>query len=311
MSDPGWWKYHSEWVAIFQWLVVPLPILAWLGRPPRWRRTLFACIPLLQIALQYVFAHRAIEGRLAIGLGLHALDAGLLAVDRCRSCSWFVRLTKLIGTTQSRGWAGTVRAVVIPGFDFALAASMERATIFVGRSTKSYKNCRRGNETGSNHHENVDARRLFGGGMRRHARSRLRNKCRQRRPDVLSPGGKSAGRPRNWRSSKLPMDFTIPSASPLRMTARDASFVVERGRPRQSWSTRAGRCCPSPSSILTNFNPLGTDVQTGFVEQGLWSVAFHPKFKDNGYAYVHYASLPFNGASIMRESPLIPRAPIR
>ena len=78
MTDPGWWTYHSDWVAIFQWLVIPLPILAWLGGPPRGRRTVFACIPLLQIALQYVLAHRAIEGRLAIGLGLHALDAGLL-----------------------------------------------------------------------------------------------------------------------------------------------------------------------------------------------------------------------------------------
>jgi Family of unknown function (DUF6220) len=78
ITDPGWWKYHSDWVAIFQWLVIPLPILAWLGGLPRGRRTLFACIPLLQIALQYVLAHRAIEGRLAIGLGLHALDARLL-----------------------------------------------------------------------------------------------------------------------------------------------------------------------------------------------------------------------------------------
>ena len=68
MTDPGWWTYHSDWVAIFQWLVIPLPILAWLGGPPRGRRTLFACIPLLQIALQYVLAHRAIEGRFAIGL---------------------------------------------------------------------------------------------------------------------------------------------------------------------------------------------------------------------------------------------------
>jgi len=78
MTDPGWWTYHSDWVAIFQWLVIPLPMLAWLGGPPRGRRTLFACIPLLQIALQYVLAHRAIEGRFAIGLGLHALDAALL-----------------------------------------------------------------------------------------------------------------------------------------------------------------------------------------------------------------------------------------
>jgi hypothetical protein len=55
-----------------------LPVLAWLGGPARARRTLFVCIPLLQIALQYVLAHRAIEGRLTIGLGLHALDARLL-----------------------------------------------------------------------------------------------------------------------------------------------------------------------------------------------------------------------------------------
>jgi hypothetical protein len=78
MTDPQWWTYHSAWVAIFQWLVIPLPILAWLGGPPRGQRVLFSCIPLLQIALQYVLAHRAIEGRLAIGLGLHAFDGALL-----------------------------------------------------------------------------------------------------------------------------------------------------------------------------------------------------------------------------------------
>ena len=78
MTDPQWWTYHSAWVAIFQWLVIPLPILAWLGGPPRGQRVLFSRIPLLQIALQYVLAHRAIEGRLAIGLGLHALDGALL-----------------------------------------------------------------------------------------------------------------------------------------------------------------------------------------------------------------------------------------
>jgi Family of unknown function (DUF6220) len=78
VTNPQWWNYHTAWVSIFQWLVVPLPILAWLGGPARGRRMLFACTPLLQMALQYVLAHRAIEGRLAIGLGLHSLDAGLL-----------------------------------------------------------------------------------------------------------------------------------------------------------------------------------------------------------------------------------------
>jgi hypothetical protein len=78
MTDPAWWTYHRDFVATFQWLVIPLPILAWLSGAVRVRRTLFACVPLLQIALQYVLAHRAIEGRLSIGLGLHALNAGLL-----------------------------------------------------------------------------------------------------------------------------------------------------------------------------------------------------------------------------------------
>jgi mercuric ion transport protein len=78
MTNPDWWAYHNAWVAIFQWLVIPLPVLAWLGGPPHIRRTTFACFPLVQVALQYVLAHRALEGRLGIGLGLHALDAGLL-----------------------------------------------------------------------------------------------------------------------------------------------------------------------------------------------------------------------------------------
>jgi hypothetical protein len=34
--------------------------------------------------------------------------------------------------------------------------------------------------------------------------------------------------------------------------------------------------------------------------RGSRSVAFHPKFKDNGY--VHYASIPFNGASSPRDN---------
>jgi hypothetical protein len=80
MTDPQWWIYHQEWVGIFQWLVLPLPPLAWLCGEPRLRRTLFAFIPTLQIALQYVFAHRAIEGTLPIGIGLHAVNAALMPV---------------------------------------------------------------------------------------------------------------------------------------------------------------------------------------------------------------------------------------
>jgi glucose/arabinose dehydrogenase len=75
-------------------------------------------------------------------------------------------------------------------------------------------------------------------------------------------------------------------------------FVVERvGRVKIVGSD--GKVLPQPFLDLTKTNPLGSEVQTGFVEQGLWSIAFHPKFSDNGYVYVHYSSLPFNGASIV------------
>ena len=78
ITNPEWWNYHKIWASIFQWLVLPLPILAWFCGKPRARRTLFASLPILQIALQYVLAHRALEGRLPAGIGLHAVNAALM-----------------------------------------------------------------------------------------------------------------------------------------------------------------------------------------------------------------------------------------
>ena len=80
VTNPEWWTYHSAWIGIFQWLVVPLPILAFLGSRPRYWRTAFATIPVVQVALQYVLAHRALEGRLTIGIGLHAVNGALLLI---------------------------------------------------------------------------------------------------------------------------------------------------------------------------------------------------------------------------------------
>ncbi len=77
-------------------------------------------------------------------------------------------------------------------------------------------------------------------------------------------------------------------------------FVVERiGRIKIV--NKDGSVNEDPFLDLTSINPLGNDAQTGFVEQGLYAVAFHPKFKDNGYFYVHYASLPFNGDLFIAE----------
>jgi Family of unknown function (DUF6220) len=80
ITNPDWWEYHKTWVNIFQWLVLPLPILAWFCGKPRGGRTLFASLPILQIAMQYVLAHRALDGRWPIGIGLHAVNAALMLI---------------------------------------------------------------------------------------------------------------------------------------------------------------------------------------------------------------------------------------
>jgi hypothetical protein len=57
---------------------LPMPVLAWLSGKPLRRRVVVASLPILQIALQYVLVHRALEGRLPIGVGLHAVNAALM-----------------------------------------------------------------------------------------------------------------------------------------------------------------------------------------------------------------------------------------
>jgi hypothetical protein len=87
--NPDWWAYHKIWIGIFQWIVLPLPIFAWFGGKPRRGRVLSASLPILQIALQYVLVHRALDGRLPIGVGLHAVNgAGMLMITTTLMFGW-------------------------------------------------------------------------------------------------------------------------------------------------------------------------------------------------------------------------------
>jgi len=111
--------------------------------------------------------------------------------------------------------------------------------------------------------------------------------------NVAHPGGTLPGSPA-ISLVKVAEGFNDPVAV---VSARDGSgrlFVVERvGRVK---ILKAGKTLPEPFLDLTGAAlPLGGEVQTQFIEQGLYSIAFHPNFKQNGYVYVHYASLPFNG----------------
>lgn len=78
VTAPEWWAYHTIWVQIFQWLVLPLPVLVWFSGRPRRFRGAIASLPIVQLALQYVLVHLALEGRLPVGVGLHALNGALM-----------------------------------------------------------------------------------------------------------------------------------------------------------------------------------------------------------------------------------------
>jgi glucose/arabinose dehydrogenase len=114
---------------------------------------------------------------------------------------------------------------------------------------------------------------------------------------VARPGGTISGNPR-IALVRVAEGFQDPTNVASANDGTGRIFVTERvGRIRVV--NRDGTVQSDPFLDLTNFNPLGTDVQTGFVEQGLYSVAFHPRFRENGYFFVHYASLPFNGDGVI------------
>lgn len=133
-------------------------------------------------------------------------------------------------------------------------------------------------------------------------------KAPETREQVARPGpDRLPGNPK-LALVKVAEGFNDPTnvASPKDGTGR--LFVVERVG-RVKIVTKDGKVNPQPFLDLTKINPLGSDVQTGFVEQGLYSMAFHPNFKQNGYFYVHYASLPFNGDGVIVRFQVDPASP--
>lgn len=110
--------------------------------------------------------------------------------------------------------------------------------------------------------------------------------------EVARPGGKLPGNPKIVMV-KVADGFNDPINVQNAGDGSGRLFVVERvGRIK---IIKNGKLLPKPFLDLTAINPLGSIVLTQFVEQGLYGVAFHPNYKKNGYFYVHYASLPFNG----------------
>lgn len=125
--------------------------------------------------------------------------------------------------------------------------------------------------------------------------------------EVARPGGTLPGNPQ-IALVKVADGLADPTGVTAAFDGSGRIFVTERvGRVRVI--DRDGNLQEEPFLDLTAINPLGTDVQTGFVEQGLYSIAFHPNFEENGFFYVHYASLPFNGDGLIVRFQVDPASP--
>jgi glucose/arabinose dehydrogenase len=124
--------------------------------------------------------------------------------------------------------------------------------------------------------------------------------------EVAHPGGKLPGDVK-IAIVKVADGFNDPVGVASANDGSGRIFVVERvGRIK---IVKDGKVNSKPFFDLTKNTPLGSDVQTGFVEQGLWTVAFHPQFKTNGYFFVSYSSLPFNGAHMVARYTVDPKSP--
>jgi glucose/arabinose dehydrogenase len=125
--------------------------------------------------------------------------------------------------------------------------------------------------------------------------------------DVARPGGALPGDPQ-IALVKVADGFFDPIGVASAGDGSGRIFVVERVG-RVQVVDADGNVQAEPFLDLTAINPLGNDVQTGFVEQGLYSIAFHPNFSENGYFFVHYASLPFNGDGMIVRFQVDPASP--
>jgi mercuric ion transport protein len=70
--NADYWSLHKSWIAIFQWLSVPLVPVTWFGRRDPMLRWM-SVIPIILIAAQYSSIHLALRHGVSWLAGLHAV----------------------------------------------------------------------------------------------------------------------------------------------------------------------------------------------------------------------------------------------
>ena len=111
-------------------------------------------------------------------------------------------------------------------------------------------------------------------------------------PPPVQPGGKLPGNPA-IQLVKVADGLVDPIhvASP-----RDGSgrlFVCER--PGVIRVIKNGKLLEKPALDIQD------KTLSSFLEEGLFAIEFHPKFKENGLCYVSYSDLWFNGSTLLVE----------
>jgi len=110
--------------------------------------------------------------------------------------------------------------------------------------------------------------------------------------NTATPGGRLPKTPK-VALVQVAKDFVDPVRVAVAPDGSGRLFVCER--PGVVRIVKDGKVLPKP------FMDIHDTVVSSFLEQGLYDLAFHPKFKENGKFYVHYSDMWFNGAGFIVE----------
>ena len=109
-------------------------------------------------------------------------------------------------------------------------------------------------------------------------------------PNTAEPGGKLPGKVA-VKLVKVADGFVDPINVVVPKDGSGRLFVVER--PGTVRIIENGKVLKRP------FLDIKQTVVSSFLEQGLYDLEFHPKFKENGQFFVHYSDMWFNGDSFI------------
>ncbi len=129
------------------------------------------------------------------------------------------------------------------------------------------------------------------------------------RAEVAEPGGRIPG-VQPLALMRVAEGFLDPTGVAAANDGSGRLFVTERaGRVRLVLPD--GTVQDRPFLDLTRLRPgvPFPEVAAGFIEQGLWSIAPHPRFRENGHVFVHYSALMQNGAGLVVRYTVDPQSP--